>query len=78
MIVADAVAANLAKASWIRRMFEEGARFFHGIGCRAGCFVGNIALETDEVVDVDSQRVGDLGQHRKTGKRLATFQTAEV
>jgi aspartate/methionine/tyrosine aminotransferase len=26
MIVADAVAANLAKASWIRRMFEEGAR----------------------------------------------------
>jgi aspartate aminotransferase len=26
MIVADAVAANLAKASWIRRTFEEGAR----------------------------------------------------
>ena len=26
MIVADVVAANLAKASWIRRMFEEGAR----------------------------------------------------
>src|SRR5689334_21953177 len=26
MIVADAVAGNLAKASWIRRMFEEGAR----------------------------------------------------
>jgi hypothetical protein len=26
MIIADAVAANLAKASWIRRTFEEGAR----------------------------------------------------
>jgi hypothetical protein len=26
MIAAAAVAANLAKSSWIRRMFEEGAR----------------------------------------------------
>ena len=42
----------------IEAMFEEGARFFHGIGCRAGCFVGNIALEMSDRDEHFRERVG--------------------
>lgn len=42
----------------IAEMFEAGARFFHGIGCRAGCFVGNIALEMSDQDEAFRGRVG--------------------
>jgi TetR/AcrR family transcriptional repressor of nem operon len=42
----------------VERMFEEGAKFFHGIGCRAGCFVGNIALEMSDQDEEFRTRVG--------------------
>lgn len=32
----------------VTRMFEETSRFYDGNGCRAGCFVANIALEMSD------------------------------
>ncbi len=50
--------AQAAPELAIEAMFEEGARFFHGIGCRAGCFVGNIALEMSDRDEAFRRRVG--------------------
>lgn len=33
----------------VSKLFADAARFFRGNGCRAGCFVGNIALEMCDV-----------------------------
>ncbi|HXT01203.1 MAG TPA: TetR/AcrR family transcriptional regulator [Elusimicrobiota bacterium] len=42
----------------VQRIFDEGAEFFHGIGCKAGCFMGNIALEMSDCDEAFRDRVG--------------------
>jgi hypothetical protein len=55
MIVADAVAANLVKGSWIRRMFEEGAGLKQELG-------------TDKVFDfLQRNQCRDRGGHYPKG-----------
>lgn len=39
-------------------MFEQAAKFFGGNGCKAGCFVGNIALEMSDKSEAFRERVG--------------------
>jgi len=61
MIVADAVAANLAKASWIRRMFEEGARLKQERGADKvfDFTLGNPEIEPPPAVLAAARRVLD-------------------
>lgn len=42
----------------VEQMFIEGSKFFQGIGCKAGCFVGNIALEMSDKDEAFRERVG--------------------
>lgn len=42
----------------VQKIFDEGAEFFHGIGCKAGCFMGNIALEMSDCDEAFRDRVG--------------------
>lgn len=42
----------------VQKMFQDCARFYDGNGCRAGCFVGNIALEMSDINEVFRKRVG--------------------
>lgn len=35
----------------VGRMFREAGRFFNGNGCKAGCLIGNIALEMSDIND---------------------------
>ena len=42
----------------VEDMFREAARFFGDIGCKAGCFVGNIALEMSDRDEAFRARVG--------------------
>lgn len=44
----------------VQEMFDERATFFHGNGCKAGCFVGNIALEMSDRDETFRARVGDF------------------
>ncbi len=39
-------------------MFEQAAKLFSGNGCKAGCFVGNIALEMSDKDEAFRERVG--------------------
>src|SRR6266850_7380944 len=61
MIVADTVAANLAKASWIRRMFEEGARLKQERGADEvfDFTLGNPEIEPPPAVLAAARRVLD-------------------
>jgi TetR/AcrR family transcriptional regulator, transcriptional repressor for nem operon len=42
----------------VAAMFDDAAAFFGGIGCKAGCFVGNIALEMSDRDEAFRERVG--------------------
>lgn len=44
----EPLCAQAAPEKAVEAMFDEGAKFFQGIGCKAGCFVGNIALEMSD------------------------------
>lgn len=39
-------------------LFKEARKLFSGNGCRAGCFVGNIALEMSDINDSFRERAG--------------------
>ncbi len=56
----EPLCAQAAPEKAVERMFDEGARFFQGIGCKAGCFVGNIALEMSDCDERFRARVGDF------------------
>ncbi len=45
----DPLCAGADPAGAVERMFREAGRFFGGNGCRAGCLVGNIALEMSDL-----------------------------
>lgn len=49
--------SEAAPEETITKLFEEAAKFFGGNGCRAGCFVGNIALEMSDQSEVFRERV---------------------
>ncbi len=42
----------------VEQMFLDAASFFDGNGCKAGCFIGNIALEMSDVDEKFRERVG--------------------
>lgn len=42
----------------VQSLFDERARLLHGVGCRAGCFVGNAALEMSDQDEAFRARVG--------------------
>lgn len=42
----------------VEKMFADAAAFFDGNGCKAGCFIGNIALEMSDVDEAFRERVG--------------------
>ena len=54
----EPLCANAAPEKAVEAMFDEGAKFFQGIGCKAGCFVGNIALEMSDHDEAFRERVG--------------------
>lgn len=56
----EPLCTQAAPEAAIERMFSEGAAFFNGIGCKGGCFVGNIALEMSDCDEEFRQRVGQL------------------
>ncbi|MBI3564997.1 MAG: TetR/AcrR family transcriptional regulator [Elusimicrobia bacterium] len=56
----EPLCAQEAPEKAVEEMFEQGARFFQGIGCKAGCFVGNIALEMSDHDEQFRTRVGDF------------------
>ena len=63
MIVSRAVTDNLKKASWIRRMFEEGARLKQELGAdRVVDFtLGNPEIEPPAAMLAAARRVLDSG-----------------
>jgi TetR/AcrR family transcriptional repressor of nem operon len=56
----DPLCSQVAPEKAVEEMFDEGAKFFQGIGCKAGCFVGNIALEMSDRDEEFRKRVGDF------------------
>lgn len=42
----------------VEQMFLDAASFYDGNGCKAGCFIGNIALEMSDVDEKFRERVG--------------------
>jgi TetR/AcrR family transcriptional repressor of nem operon len=42
----------------VEKMFEDAASFYDGNGCKAGCFIGNIALEMSDADEAFRERVG--------------------
>jgi TetR/AcrR family transcriptional repressor of nem operon len=56
----EPLCAQTSPEKAVEAMFDEGAKFFDGIGCKAGCFVGNIALEMSDHDEAFRQRVGDF------------------
>jgi TetR/AcrR family transcriptional repressor of nem operon len=54
----EPLCSQAAPEKAVEAMFEAGAKFFHGIGCKAGCFVGNIALEMSDHDEEFRTRVG--------------------
>jgi len=54
----EPLCAQEAPEKAVGLMFEQAAGFFGGNGCKAGCFVGNIALEMSDRDEVFRERVG--------------------
>ncbi|MBI4370996.1 MAG: TetR/AcrR family transcriptional regulator [Elusimicrobia bacterium] len=42
----------------VAQMFQDAAKLFGGNGCKAGCFMGNIALEMSDQSEAFRNRVG--------------------
>lgn len=53
----EPVCAQAVPEDAVAAMFTEAERFFDGNGCKAGCFVGNIALEMSDLDEVFRLRV---------------------
>lgn len=41
----------------VRRLFSDASRFYNGNGCKAGCFIGNTALEMSDISEPFRKRV---------------------
>lgn len=54
----EPLCAQAAPEKAVEAMFDAGAKFFQGNGCKAGCFVGNIALEMSDRDEAFRERVG--------------------
>ncbi|MBI3289261.1 MAG: TetR family transcriptional regulator C-terminal domain-containing protein, partial [Elusimicrobia bacterium] len=53
----EPICAQTAPEEAVAAMFQEAERFFGDNGCKAGCFVGNIALEMSDLDETFRQRV---------------------
>lgn len=53
----EPICSQAAPEDAVAAMFTEAERFFDGNGCKAGCFVGNIALEMSDLDEVFRLRV---------------------
>jgi len=53
----EPICSQAAPEDAVAAMFTEAERFFNGNGCKAGCFVGNIALEMSDLDEVFRLRV---------------------
>ncbi|NNN04374.1 MAG: TetR/AcrR family transcriptional regulator [Elusimicrobia bacterium] len=77
----EPLCAQAAPELAIARMFEDAATFFAGNGCKAGCFVGNIALEMSDRDEAFRERVGrffaewaaSMGKCLERGKAAGYF-----
>lgn len=58
----EPLCAQAAPEEAVAAMFQEAERFFNGNGCKAGCFVGNIALEMSDLDEVFRRRVAGFFQ----------------
>ncbi len=54
----EPLCAQAAPELAVEKMFHDAAGFFAGNGCKAGCFVGNIALEMSDRDELFRERVG--------------------
>ncbi|MEK7388739.1 MAG: TetR family transcriptional regulator C-terminal domain-containing protein [Elusimicrobiota bacterium] len=54
------ICAQAAPEEAVSAMFSQAQNFFSGNGCKAGCFVGNIALEMSDLDEVFRLRVADF------------------
>ena len=54
----EPLCAEGAPEQAVADMFDQAADFFESNGCKAGCFVGNIALEMSDRDEVFRERVG--------------------
>lgn len=54
----EPLCAEASPEQAVVKMFEHAAEFFEGNGCKAGCFVGNIALEMSDKDEAFRERVG--------------------
>jgi TetR/AcrR family transcriptional repressor of nem operon len=54
----EPLCAQAAPEKAVEEMFDEGAKVLHGIGCKAGCLVGNVALEMSDRDEAFRERVG--------------------
>jgi len=48
----EPVCAQSTPEDAVAEMFAEAEKFYNGNGCKAGCFVGNIALEMSDLDEV--------------------------
>ncbi len=53
----DPLGGCLDPGAAVRRLFDAAAKVYRGNGCRAGCFVGNVALEMSDVSEPFRERV---------------------
>ena len=53
----DIMCAQVVPEDAVTQMFTEAELFFNGNGCKAGCFVGNIALEMSDLDETFRLRV---------------------
>lgn len=53
----EPLCARPAPEEAVAEMFEQAEQFFSGNGCKAGCFVGNIALEMSDLDEAFRTRV---------------------
>ncbi len=53
----EPVCAQAVPEDAVLEMFTEAARVFDGNGCKAGCFVGNIALEMSDLDETFRKKV---------------------
>ena len=58
----DPLCAEGDPAVAVTRMFEDCAKLFGGNGCKAGCFVGNMALEMSDLNEEFRKRAGKFFQ----------------
>lgn len=53
----DPLCGNADPVAAVFKLFEDCACFYNGNGCKAGCFIGNIALEMSDISETFRKKV---------------------